>query len=437
MSKIRILAVLALASVATAGFTAANPASATSRPHRHHLGTQAVGSDPEFSPLQGLASTIDDLGTSTYPAVYAGVDLSAGELDVYVVAGDDQAFLDAVAATDIAGIPYTVKYSTRSYATQAATSQWLADNQELLQSEGVNPGWWGEYSQADAIRIALQAPTGDQLSELQAAANRLLSPPPTVTAATYLTIAAAVMNTQVPSPGLIAVYPNLLGTGEPATGYNDTKPFFGADQIKYTLNNTAVCTSNFSFNGMNNPGNHWAFTAGHCSNDQTGHDWYTCASTSSGNCNYNVGTVSTVYSNKEDFESIGTSNSGYVWNDTTGASLSVNGYIDAEPGDYVTVDGQTNGAHSDNLVQSGGSTTCVHYGSYFTCHAIVISTGSNNYCPPGDSGGPVFVRESDGHHIKAAGMILGYDNTQTGDVCYAQQVFWIRSEAKVDLIWGN
>ena len=331
MSKIRILAVLALASVATATFTAVSPVSATSRPHRHHLGSQAVGSDPEFSPLQGLASSIDELGTSTYPLVYAGVDLSVGELDVYVVAGDDQAFLDAVAAIDTAGLPYTVKYSIRSYATQAATSQWLADNQELLQGEGVNPGWWGEYSPSDAIRIALQTPTSDQLSELQAAANQLLSPPPTVTTATYLTVAAAVMNTQVPSPGLIVVYPNLLGPGEPATGYNDTKPFFGADQIKYKLTNDETCTSNFSFNGMNNPGNHWAFTAAHCSTDQTGHDWYTCATTSGGNCNYNVGTVSTVYGNQEDFESIGTSNSGYVWNDSTGGSWSVNGYIDAVP----------------------------------------------------------------------------------------------------------
>jgi hypothetical protein len=130
--------------------------------------------------------------------------------------------------------------TTRSYATQAATSQWLADNQELLQSEGVNPGWWGEYSPSDAIRIALQTPTSDQLSELQAAANQLLSPPPTVTTATYLTVAAAVMNTQVPSPGLIVVYPNLLGPGEAANGYNDTKPLSGADQIKYTLSNSAT-----------------------------------------------------------------------------------------------------------------------------------------------------------------------------------------------------
>ena len=116
----------------------------------------------------------------------------------------------------------------------------------------------------------------------------------------------------------------------------------------------------------------------------------------------------------------------------------MNGYIDAEPGDYLTVDGQANGAHYDNLVEEGGSTTCVHYAGRFSCHAIVISTGANNLCPQGDSGGPVLQRESDGHHIKAAGMILGFNNPSIGSSeCYAQQVFWIRSEANVALIWGN
>src|SRR5439155_14043562 len=116
-------------------------------------------------------------------------------------------------------------YSIRSYATQAATSQWLADNQELLQVEGVNPGWWGEYSPSDAIRIALQTPTSDQLSELQAAANQLLSPPPTVTTATYLTVAAAVMNTQVPSPGLIVVTRISLALGKRQTATMTPSPY--------------------------------------------------------------------------------------------------------------------------------------------------------------------------------------------------------------------
>jgi hypothetical protein len=205
----------------------------------------------------------------------------------------------------------------------------------------------------------------------------------------------------------------------------------------YTLNNTKTCTSNFSFNGANNPNNHWDFAAAHCSGNATGHNFYTCAThDNSGNCNYNAGTVITAYTNNEDFESIGTSNLGYAWNDSTGFVWSVNGYITAQMGDEVTVDGQTNGAHYNNYVESGGTTTCVNYG-VFVCHAIVISTGSTNLCPGGDSGGPVLQREGDGYHIMAVGMILGYNLTSNGDFCYAQQVYFIRNEANVRLVWGN
>jgi len=446
MNKFRMLTFVAASTVAITAF-ASSPAESAMAGSRHHAHSSSqrladgsqTASDPEFSPLQDLASDIDQLATSTYPSTYAGVEVSAGELDVYVVPGDDQALLDAIAAANVAGLPYTIKYATRSYATQAATSQWLADNRALLQGEGINPGWWGAYPEADAVRVALQTPTSADLAELQSAAAQVLSPSTTVTSATYLTVASAVMNAQVPSSDLIVVYPTLLGTGEAADGYSDTSPFYGADQIEYTLSNTETCTSNFSFNGQNNPNNHWDFTAAHCSSNVTGHDFYTCAThNSSGNCNYKVGTVSTVYSNGEDFESIGvSSNDGYVWNDSTGSLWSVNGFIEAQMGDELTVDGQTNGAHYDNYVESGGSTTCVNYG-IFVCHAIVISTGTKNLCIAGDSGGPVLERESDGYHIKAAGMILGFDETSGGEYfCYAQQVYYIRSQANVLVIWGN
>ena len=46
-------------------------------------------------------------------------------------------------------------------------------------------------------------------------------------------------------------------------------------------------------------------------------------------------------------------------------------------------------------------------------------------------------RESDGYHIYAAGLILGYNNTGSGDFCYAQQVYWIRSQTNFQVVWGN
>jgi hypothetical protein len=334
MNKFRVLSSLTVSILAVTTLAAPwRVQGVTLESHSHAHSMQGASSDPEFSPLQDLASSIDDLGTSTYPSNYTGVQISNGELDVYIVPGDDQALLSAIAATDSAELPYTIRYDTRSYSVEAATSQWLADNRTLLQNEGLNPGWWGADPAEDAVRIALQTPTSADLANLQSAANKALSPPPTVSPDTYLAVASAVINDQIPSADLVVLYPSLLGPGQPADAYSDTSPFYGGDQIEYTLSNTKTCTSNFSYNGANNPNNHWDFAAAHCSGNATGHDFYTCAThDGSGNCNYNVGTVSTVYSNNEDFESIGTSNAGYVWNDSTGSIWSVNGYIEAQMG---------------------------------------------------------------------------------------------------------
>src|SRR6266568_4038092 len=124
--------------------------------------TAADTSNPEYSPLQPLAGSISELGESSYASTYSGVQISGGVLNIYVVPGNDSAFLNAVAALDTASLPYTVVDVTQSYATQAATSKWLADNDSKLQSQGINPGWWGPDPADNAIRVALQTPTSTQ-----------------------------------------------------------------------------------------------------------------------------------------------------------------------------------------------------------------------------------------------------------------------------------
>jgi hypothetical protein len=121
-------------------------------------------------------------------------------LDVYVLQNNNAALLDAIASADTSNLPYTIEYGTRSYASLSATSQWLANNDNsMLANEGIMPIWWGSYPPADATRVALQAPTETQLTELQTAASQVLpAPPPTVTQETYSSVAAAVMNAQAP-----------------------------------------------------------------------------------------------------------------------------------------------------------------------------------------------------------------------------------------------
>jgi hypothetical protein len=211
-------------------------------------------SDPEYSPLQPLEGNISQLGEASYASTYSGVQISGDVLNIYVVPANDSAFLSAVADLDTTNLPYTIVDVGESYATEAATSKWIAGNYSTLQSQGINAGWWGSDPEDNAIRIALQTPTSAQMTELQDTATQVLSASvlaqliPTgtsITLSTYLPVAAAVMNALVPSPGTVVVYPTLLGPGQEASGYDNMKPFYGADEIKYTTDSTETCTSNF------------------------------------------------------------------------------------------------------------------------------------------------------------------------------------------------
>lgn len=439
---------LTLVGAATSVSASSSP-SATAKNSKQSASAVATH-DPELSPLQPLASKIGSLGEAKYASTYAGVQIVAGTLNVYVTRQHNSRFLAAAAAADTAKLPYRINYVSRSYAVQAATSKWLASGRAELDKQGIVPEWWGSRPSHDAVLVAFQKPTKSQLLALQSTVMRMrqgslikralaLPQGMSVTQENYQAVAAAALNAEAPSASDIVALPSLLGTGSPSE-LNDYKPFKGADLIWYTLKNTNACTSNFSYNGANNPSNHWVVTAAHCSHTYTGHDFYTCYTRNSSNdCNYNVGTVKTVYYSGNDFETIKSSNVGYVFNDdSTGYEWSVNGYITAEPGDYVTTDGITSGAIYDIYVESGGGSTCAVYGGHEICHAIVLES-TKDICPKGDSGGPILQRESDGYHIKAVGLIDGteYSSSLNTHYCFGQQVYWIRDHASLRLIWGN
>ena len=435
--KILRLAAIAILAIALPGLSSVPGLAQSGIPAVRHGTATSVPGDPEFSPLEQLASKIDQLGTSAYPSTYIGAQIGNGRLSIYVLPVHNSALLRAIASADTARLPYTIAYGNRSYAVLAATSKWIANNQKKLGSEGIAAAWWGSYASKSAIRVALQAPTNAQLTRLRSATARMLPALSGVTRNTYASDAVRIMNAQAPVTNSIILYSGgLISAGQPSGFKNDTKPFDGADLIQYTLNNTENCTSNFSYNSQSNPSNHVVVTAAHCSSEQSGHDFYTCATTSGGECNYNIGTVSQVYYNQQDFELMSSSNEGYVWNTSTGSKWSVNGYITAVDGDYLTTDGQ-HGAHYDILVTSGGTTTCATYGGHEICHALVLYGGGTDVCPGGDSGGPILQRESDGYHIHAAGLIDGKADNNGAWYCYAQQVYWIRQAANLAVIWGN
>jgi hypothetical protein len=185
--------------------------------------------DPELLPLSPPASRIGELGQSRYASAFAGVQLFDGArvLVVYVVPGHAAAFLKAVAAADTRGLCYSVKNVRRSYATQAATSKWIAAHLGVIGGEGIALAFWGPSPSDDAVRVAVQAPTSRRLAQLRIAVARVrkgyLAKRPLelpvgtpVVRATYKRVVAAVLNAEAPSPDDIVLFPTLLGPAHAA-----------------------------------------------------------------------------------------------------------------------------------------------------------------------------------------------------------------------------
>lgn len=434
----------------------AAPAQGTLKPHPSpsHAGT---ANDPEFSALQKLAGDIEVLGDSKYPTTFAGDMINAGALYVYIVPGDSQPFLDAVAALDTGGLPYSVQGATQSYATQAATSKWLQKNWTAFRKDGVSLEVWAPSPAHDAVLIQLATPANSQMAALKGLvakvqggqrAKRPLQLPngEPVTSATYPGVVQALLNAMSPAPGATFVSPSYLGVPHVLDGLADYKPFDGADRIWYELTNLDACTGNFGVVNASNTSVQYLMTAGHCNGGNapvTGHDFYTCYTTnSSGKCNYNVGTVNRTYWSADDYELIPSSVVGYVWNNSTSTEWSVNGSITPATGDYLTVDGSFGKAVYDNYVAAGWSVgTCFtetleNGSSHLVCNGFEVEKTTPN-CKSGDSGGPVLQRESDGYHIHAAGMIQAGTSGGGWYYCLGQAFYAIQSEANLKLILGS
>jgi hypothetical protein len=234
---------------------------------------------------------------------------------------------------------------TTSYAVLRSVSEWIAAHKAKLGKNGVVPQYWGPDASTDSVRIALQNPVSTQERALfavlmrhhmpQFAKEAAIAPPGSIAAdRIFQRAAAALVAMDSHHLARITTFAGLIKFSAPSSGYMaDTKPFFGADEIYYELTNIQYCTSNFPTE--NSSGDTYTYTAAHCSNYNTGHDFYTCATINSDNdCVYQVGGVSTVYdTNDNDFEIIPTTDGPFVWNDNGSSSWEVTGSIDAVSGE--------------------------------------------------------------------------------------------------------
>ena len=119
---------------------------------------------------------MNTLGESSYPTQFAGAAVVGGdELDVYAVANDAR-LLQAVAASDTQGFPYTViTVPDGSQALSDLTSR-IAGQGSALKAAGVDLGFFGPDPAGDSVKVTLETPTASDLSAFSATTAPRASP---------------------------------------------------------------------------------------------------------------------------------------------------------------------------------------------------------------------------------------------------------------------
>jgi hypothetical protein len=179
--------------------------------------------------------------------------------------------------------------------------------------------------------------------------------------------------------------------------YSDSSPFWGGDKI-YPAGQTWACTGGFNIIG-NSLGHHFMLTAGHCGESQ----WYANVSHS-----VYIGAVSSVYlyDGGPDFETIGTSTQGYVYMESDNGDEVVGQEVPAI-GAEITYDGSISQEQS-GIVSATNACDDFDDGGVVeeTCYLVQSHPVAGQLCQSGDSGGPVFYKET-GSTILAIGTIVG------------------------------
>ena len=276
-------------------------------------------------------------------------------------------------------------------------------------------GFFGPDPASDSVKITLDTPTASDLSAFSATTGT------SVTAAAYTTAVGGYL-TKAYGPNVTVS----ATTTAPLTQYNrydDYSPFWGGDEIyRNVTGGEVICTGGFSIKG-NSSGNDFMLTAGHCGNGST---WYADGS------NATMGNVSTgglYYTNGGyDFETISTSDQGYVW-------VNSSGYHNIEGVDIpaintdMTFDGSITGEVPNVPVVANNS--CAYFGTWETCDLVEgEAAAGTTVTQAGDSGGPAYVRQADGG-AKATGTVVGGNGS---NISFAERIDYELSASNCSLL---
>lgn len=214
------------------------------------------------------------------------------------------------------------------------------------------------------------------------------------------------------------------------TRLSDGSPFYGGDEI-YMLNNQKACTGGFQW--YSSTGSRYVVTAGHCASDAGGGDIGTFKNnfgdigtylsgwswqTGSGSINiggryYGDVSIAKIYSQY--------TNTGRIYvggsNSTTSTSVSAMWSRSPQAGDQFCTGGMASGEECGWVTQQAGGN--FYYTTAGVCrHCSWSYMHSYNVIIPGDSGGPVYTKDSNGNAI-AKGLISGYAGNNGNVVIYS------------------
>jgi hypothetical protein len=368
---------------------------------------------PVGQPSTTLFSTkVATLGaTAKFVSGYGGQINSAtgGVAVLYVVRGHEAGLLAAVRGhADAADAGYRVVYVPHSWALLEALTTKIARQVPRWRARGIELAKWGPDPATSKVVIWLRAYS-------PAAARQLLS--------AYGAGLASVSHTP------------MTQLAESASNkYYDTPPFFGGDRIfaHPSSGGTVECTDGFVMLGNANPGNHWELTAGHCGRQTWLTNWTT---------QYTLGSTSTDYlagaggGTAIDVQTIGANAWGEVWGDT-GTYDPFTIFV-PPAGQYLCFDGADPKPDSPSGLECGVQVTeqgpfCIITTDGLThCQLGEAYDQNREVCLGGDSGGPVFQRQSSGNRVEAVGIITA--DGPGGHTCYYTLITAIMSTTNTHL----
>ena len=358
-----------------------------------------------------FSTTVATLGaTAKFESGYGGqINAATGGVAVlYVVRGHAAGLLAAMRGeADAADAGYRVVYVPHSWAVLEALTTKIAQQVPRWRARGIELAKWGPDPAASKVVVWLRAYSPAAAQQLRSAYG-----------ADLVSVSHTPMSQRVDSA---------------ANKYYDVPPFFGGDRIfAYpSSGGTVECTSGFVMLGNAHPGNHWVLTSGHCGRQTWLTNWTT---------HYTLGSTSTDYlagaggSTDIDVQTIGANAVGQVWGDT--GTYDPFTIFQAPAGQYVCLDGADPKPGSPSGLECGVQVTeqgpfcLITSDGLIHCQLGEAYDQNRQVCLGGDSGGPVFQRQSSGNKVEAVGIITADSG---GHTCYYTLITAIMSTTNTHL----